>query len=298
LKARDFAVILLLIVGIASGAIYFLPPKVSPPPNGSSPTGPPLASNVTVYFIDVGQGDSIFIDTPDQDVLIDGGPRAAGNTVVEYLRSLGVTRIDYVVATHTDADHIGGLIAVLSEYNATYAPTVIESGYYKETQTYNEFQTLANQRTVEYVARGQVLVLSTYVNVTVLNPTDPFEFDDTNDNSIALRLQAYNVTFLFEGDCEAEAEASIMGADFNLSSTILKVGHHGSRYATSSAFLEKVNPRVALICVGLGNTYGHPHQETLDRLSEAGVTVYRTDLNGDVVITTNGLYYSVKTEKP
>ena len=298
MKVRDFAVILLTIAGIASGVIYYLPIIIFPPPNGSTPSLSPLTSNVTVYFIDVGQGDSIFIDTPNLDMLIDGGTRAAGNAVVEYLRGLGVTRIDYVVATHPDADHIGGLITVLTEYNATYTPTIIDSGYSKETDTYHDYFALASNRTVEYAVRGQVYVLSTYVNVTVLNPQNPLEFDDANNNSIVLKLQVFNVTFLFEGDCEAESEASIMKAGFNLTSIILKVGHHGSRTATSSAYLEAINPKVAVISVGLGNRYGHPDQETLGKLADMGVIVYRTDLNGNIVITTNGIDYYITTEKP
>lgn len=297
MKARDFAVILIIIVGIASGVIYYLPNLIPPSPNGSTPSLSPLTSNVTVYFIDVGQGDSVFIDTPNLDMLIDGGPRGAGNAVVEYLRGLGVTRIDYVVATHPDADHIGGLITVLTEYNATYTPTIIDSGYVAETETYQDYITLANQRTLEYAVRGQVYVLSAYVNVTVLNPQNPLEFDDTNDNSVVLKLQVFNVTFLFEGDCEAESEASIMEAGFNLTSIILKVGHHGSQDATSPAYLEAVNPKIAVISVGLGNSYGHPDQETLGKLADMGVIVYRTDLNGNIVITTDGINYYVTTEK-
>ena len=165
------------------------------------------------------------------------------------------------------------------------------------TETYQDYIALVNQRTLEYAVRGQVYVLSTYVNATVLNPQNPLEFDDANDNSVVLKLQVLNVTFLFEGDCEAEAEASIMRAGFNLSSISLKVGHHGSRTATSSAYLEAVNPKIAVISVGLGNRYGHPHQETLDKLSDMGVIIYRTDLNGDIVITTDGINYSVTTEK-
>ena len=298
LKTRNIiAIILLLVASITVGAFRYLPIPKPNQEHGPAPPVSPLSSNVTVYFIDVGQGDSIFIDTPNRDVLIDGGVKSAGSTVVEYLRGLGITRIDFVVATHPDADHIGGLITVLTEYNATYMPIIIDSGFAATSTTYQDFIMLANERTVEHAVRGQVIILDKYVNLTVLNPQSPFEFDDTNDNSVVLRMQVFNVTFLFAGDSESESEASILKAGFNVTSIILKVGHHGSRTATSSAYLNAVKPKVAIISVGLGNRYGHPHQETLDKLAAMSVTVYRTDLNGTIVITTDGIHYSVKTEK-
>jgi len=297
LRNRTAAAILLLIVaGLAAGAIrYLVPPEPFQEPS-STPSPTPLTGNVTVHFIDVGQGDSIFIDTPDLDMLIDGGTKAAGSIVVEHLRGLGVTRIDFVVATHPHADHIGGLITILTEYNVTFAPIIIDSGYAAATVTYRDYVALARERTVEYAVMGQVYILGAYVNATVLNPASPLEFDDANENSVVLKMQVLNVAFLFTGDSEAESEASILTAGFNVTSTILKVGHHGSRTSTSLTYLEAVNPEVAVISVGQGNSYGHPHQETLDKLASMGVVVYRTDLNGNVVITTDGINYSVTTE--
>jgi len=271
-----------------------LTPTPTPTP---TPTHIPLLENVTVHFIDVGQGDSIFVDTPTLDMLIDGGPREAGDNVVAYLRTLNITQIDFVVATHPHADHIGGLITVLTEYNITQIPIVVDSSFETTTETYQEYMALAEQRTVTYAARGQSFVLDINVNVTVLNPTRPLEFDDANDNSIVLKMQVCNVTFLFTGDSEAPSEASILMAGFNLSSTILKVGHHGSRTSTSSAYLEAIDPEVAVISVGEGNQYGHPHQETLDKLAAKDVTVYRTDVDGTVVITIDGANYCVKAKK-
>jgi len=296
LRNRTAAAILSLIVaGLAAGAIrYLVPPEPFQEPS-PTPSPTPLTGNVTVHFIDVGQGDSIFIDTPNLDMLIDGGTKAAGSTVVEHLRGLGVTRIDFVVATHPHADHIGGLITILTEYNVTFAPIIIDSGYAAATVTYRDYVALARERTVEYAVMGQVYILGAYVNATVLNPASPLEFDDANENSVVLKMQVLNVAFLFTGDSEAESEASILTAGFNVTSTILKVGHHGSRTSTSLTYLEAVNPEVAVISVGQGNSYGHPHQETLDKLASMGVVVYRTDLNGNVVITTDGINYSMTT---
>ena len=288
--------IFFIIIGIVGGAAYYST-TFGPEPEPIPPLPPPLLSgNVTVHFIDVGQGDSIFIDTPDLDMLIDGGTKGAGTTVVEYLQALQVTRIDFVVATHPDSDHIGGLITVLTEYNVTCAPTVLDSRFTKDTNTYRDYIAFAQQRTIEYASRGQVFVLDTYVNVTVLNPTTPIEFHDANENSIVLKMQVLNVTFLFTGDSEAESETSILNAGLNVTSIILKVGHHGSRTSTSPAYLEAVNPEVALISVGEGNRYDHPHQETLGKLVGKGVIVYRTDHDGNVIVTTDGIDYSVRTE--
>jgi competence protein ComEC len=258
MRARDQLIaVVFAITGIIGGAAYYATFSPQPEPIPPSPLPLLLPSNVTVHFMDVGQGDYIFIDTPDLDMLIDGGTKGAGPTVVEYLRALQVTRIDLVIATHPDSDHIGGLITVLTEYNVTCAPTVVDSRFAKDTNTHRDYMALAQQRTVENASRGQVFVLHTYVNVTVLNPTSSLEFHDANENSIVLRMQVLNVTFLFTGDSEVDSEASILGASLSVTSIILKVGHHGSRTSTSLTYLEAVGPEVAVISVGEGNRYEH-----------------------------------------
>ena len=286
--------------GASNGGESSPPPEPEPEPLPTLTPSPPLTpptENVTVHFINVGQGDAIFVDTPTLDMLVDGGSRAAGETVVDYLQELNVTRIDIVVATHPHADHIGGLITVLTEYSTSQIPLVIDSGYEATTVTYRDYITLVGQRTFQTAARGDSLTLDESVYVTILNPTSPVEFDDANDNSVVLLLQVYNVTFLLTGDSEAISEASILAAGFDQRYTVLKVGHHGSRTSTSPAYLEAIDPDVAVISVGEGNRYDHPHQETLDKLAAEGLTVYRTDLHGTVEITTDGIDYSVRTEE-
>ncbi|MBL7079756.1 MBL fold metallo-hydrolase [Candidatus Bathyarchaeota archaeon] len=251
---------------------------------------------MTVHFIDVGQGDAIFVDTPGLDMLVDGGSRGEGDKVVGYLRSLNITRIDIIIATHPHADHIGGLITVLTEYNETYAPKVVDSGLEAKTDTYDDYVSAVGNRTREDAIRGEIISLGAGVEVTILNPY-PDEFDDANDNSVVLWLQVYNVTFLLTGDSEESSESSILAAGYSVNSTVLKVGHHGSRTSTSPDYLDAVDPEVAVICVGAGNRYEHPHQEPLDKLSVEGSVVYRTDYHGTVKITTDGDDYSVLTEK-
>ncbi|MEM2953064.1 MAG: ComEC/Rec2 family competence protein [Candidatus Bathyarchaeia archaeon] len=239
----------------------------------------------TVYFFDVGQGDSIFIDTNGLDVLIDGGPHSAGATLMSYLNGLHVSRIDVVVATHPHEDHIGGLITVLG--SSIIVSTVLYNGEVTTTQVYSDFIGLA-QGKIEIAERGQVYVLDANVNFTVLSPTQPLEFNDVNSNSIVLRLQLGNVAFLFTGDATFEAEDSMMSAGLNLESQVLKVAHHGSKYATSTEFLNRVNPTYAVISAGLDNPYGHPHNETIQRLLNKGVTVYGTYVSGTLIMSTDG----------
>jgi len=239
---------------------------------------------VTVYFFDVGQGDSIFIDTNNKDVLIDGGPRSAGLTVLNYLSELNISHVDIVVATHPDADHIGGLITVLN--SSIQVDMVLYNNQTSTTKTYQEFISLAKDKMV-VAERGQVYVLDYNVNFTVLNPTQPLEFSDTNDNSIVLRLQVENVSFLFTGDATFETEESMMNAGLNLKSQVLKVAHHGSKHSTSTEFIQAVKPIYAVISVG-ENYYGHPSPETIQRLLNEDVTVYSTQVSGTIVMSTDG----------
>lgn len=240
---------------------------------------------VTVYFIDVGQGDSIFIDTSGLDVLIDGGPRTAGNMVVNFLQDLNITEIHLMVATHMDADHIGGLTAVLS--SAIQIEEVLINNQTGTTVTYNDFITLANTHNVTAAQRGDTYILTANANLTVLNPVQPLEFNEQNLNSVVMRLQVGGSSFLLMGDAEEVTEESILQSGIEVAGDVLKVGHHGSRTATTDAFLNAVSPSIAIISAGIDNPYGHPHQETLDKLLAHQITVYGTYQSGTITITAN-----------
>ncbi len=244
--------------------------------------GQPL---VIVYFFDVGQGDSIFINTNGQDMLIDGGPRSAGGRLLGNLTALDVSEIAYVVATHPHEDHIGGLISVLE--SSISVGVVLYNGENATSQVYQDFMSLAQSK-INIVQKGQTYVLSENINFTVLNPVQPLEFSDVNSNSVVLRLQAGSVAFLFTGDATFEAEETMINAGLTLQSQVLKVAHHGSKYATSEEFLDAVNPAYAVISAGIGNPYGHPHNETVQRLLNKGVTVYGTYVSGTIVMGTDG----------
>ena len=250
--------------------------------------------SVTLHFIDVGQGDSIFIDTSGLDVLIDGGKRGAGDTVVEYLGNMSITQINLMVATHMDADHIGGLIKVL---DSTIQVDVVKiNNQTHDSDTYDDFMSFATNHTFEAAQRGDVYILTQTANLTVLNPVDPLEFSTQNENSVVMRLQVGNSSFLLMGDAEVATEESILLSGLEVDSEVLKVGHHGSNTTTRDDFLNAVSPSIAIISAGLNNQYEHPHQETLDKLFAKGVTVYGTYQSGTIIITANSSSIEVLNE--
>lgn len=259
-------------------------------PAPPAPTVPATAA--LIHFIDVGQGDAIYIELPNNiDILIDAGPRGAGSTVVEYLRSRNVDDIEILVATHYHADHIGGMPEVFRAYDIA---KVISPGTGYHTRTYEEFMAAVETEGAVHRAAtpGLAWTFDEYV-FKILGPQR--EHDNHNNESVVAKLRGPALAVLFTGDAEVEAEADMLQKDIR--ADVLKVGHHGSRTSTTDAFLAAVSPDVAVIPVGAGNRYGHPHRETLDRLSAAGVKTYRTDLHGTVVIRTDGKRYTVQTQK-
>lgn len=261
------------------------------PEEGAVPSLPPP---ITVHFIDVGQGDAIFIDTNGEDVLIDSGRRSAGSNVAQYIAQVSDPTVEILMASNHDADHMGGLITVMDTLNVL---TVWDSGSVKETQVFAEFVMRAKVRNAILVERGQVYQLDPMTKVTILNPTQPLEFSKENDNSIVLKMEVGEVSFLFTGDCEIRCEQSILTSGFDISANFLKVGHHGSRTSSSPPFIAQIRPQYGIIQVGAGNQYGHPHPETLFTLSTHQVEIVRTDQHGTIVVTTDGKGISIKTEK-
>ena len=243
---------------------------------------------VTVYFFDVGEGDSILISTNGKNILIDGGPTAAGSTLLGYLSSANITHLDFMTATHAHEEHIGGLIAVME--SAITVDVVLYNGYNDTSQTFQEFLTLAEQRNLTLAERNDVYFLSATTNFTILSPTQPLEFGgmDSNANCIVLKLQVGNVNFLFASDTTTEAEQSMLNAGLSVSSDVLKVVHHGTRTGTSQAFLDAVNPAYAVISTDVSSASGHYHEELVQRLLGKGVITYGTYVSGTIVFTTDG----------
>jgi len=252
----------------------------------------PTTGKLEVHFIDVGQGDSILIKTPSKNILIDGGDR--GTTALNYIRNQGVNSLDYIISTHPHADHIGGLINVIQSIPVG---EVIDPAVPHTTKTFEDYITLIDQKDIWFTEgrSGMTFDIGGGANMQILHPTAPSQ-SDLNNASIVIKLTFGNVSFLFAGDAEGSAESQILNRGNDLNSTILKVGHHGSKTSSTQAFLNAVKPEVAVIMCSKNNSYGHPHEETLSKLSAGNAEIYRTDLHGNIVIITDGQTYSINKE--
>ena len=248
---------------------------------------------LTVHFIDVGQGDSILIQINDKNMLIDAGDNRAGDTVVSYLEDNDVEDLDFVIATHPHADHIGGMVDVIDNFNVM---RFIDSGNPHTTRTYENMLIAIDENDIPFslAESGQTIDLDPSVTIEVLNPVEPT--GNLNDDSIVLKLTYGEVSFLFTGDAERRAENRMIDEGYDIDSDILKVGHHGSSSSTIQEFLDSVSPEVCIIMVGTDNRYGHPHEEVIDRLNLFGCEIYRTDLDGNIIVKTDGRDYSVETQ--
>jgi beta-lactamase superfamily II metal-dependent hydrolase len=252
-----------------------------------------VLSNLRVSFVDVGQGDATLLLAPDgKTVLIDGGETDTG--IVQYLQSIGVNHIDLMIASHPHSDHIGGLVQVLQ---AMPVSTVVTNGQMNNTSIYERFLDAIASSKAQYVEvkRGDKLALGS-LTFNVLSPVTNTG-EDLSNNSIVLRLVYGDVAFLFMGDAQKEAEASILASGLPVQAQILKVGRHGSKTASSPAFLAQVRPEIAIYFAGLGNSYGYPHSVTLSSLGAVGALVYGTDIHGTITVTTDGSGYAVETTK-
>ena len=244
--------------------------------------------DMTVHFIDVGQGDSTLLETPSgQTILIDGGRKSAGQEVVDYLASAGIDTIDLMVATHPDADHIGGLIDVLETMDVKQ---VLDSGKDHTTDTYMDYLDLIDEKDIPFdtAVEGEVLSYED-MSMKVMNSKE--SSSDNNESSIVLKVTHGEVDFLLTGDATVENEEEMLPA-YNLEAEILKVGHHGASTSTSDEFIDEVQPEVGILSYG-ENSYGHPDSEVVNRLWQADVKLYSTCDEGDITITSTGNNYDV-----
>lgn len=268
-------------------------------PGQGKETGPgdsaelPGGSSFTVHFIDIGQGDASLIICDGKTMLIDGGDRDKSSTVYAYLKKLNITYLDYVVCTHPDADHVGGLSGALEYASAGTVWCPVDS---YDSKTFGNFKSRVEAQGGQLIKPPvDSTVLLGSASVTVLAPRE--DYKDNNNKSIVLRVVYGDTSFLFTGDAEYQSETAMCDAGLNLKSTVLKVGHHGSETSTSIRFLGEVMPQYAVISCGKDNKYGHPTEQTLSRLSQAGVTVYRTDLQGDILCTSDGKTVTFRTAR-
>lgn len=249
-------------------------------------------SYFAVHFVDVGQGDAALVRAPGGEcMLIDCGPTDEATYLVKYLNEVGVESIDYLVLTHPHEDHYGGAERVIESFPVEHL--VILSDF-AETYpfdrlsymvTHSSFSDASEVLTVE---RDDRFELAENAVFQFFSPTE-VDFDDYNESSLALKLVYGKTSFLFTGDAEKGAERDMLSHDYNLHADVFSAGHHGSATSNSTDFIEAVAPRFAVISCGRDNSYGHPHQKTLDTFASFGVEVHRTDEEGDIVFLSDGL---------
>lgn len=254
---------------------------------------PQTGGGLEVHFIDVGQADAALVACDGRYMLIDGGNAEDSDLIYSYLERRGVRHLDLMVASHAHEDHIGGLSGALNCATVDTALCPV-----------TEYNSKVFQNLVKYLeAQGKALTVPEpgdrfnlgSARVEILGPVE--EYDETNDTSIVLRIDYGDTSFLFTGDMEKGAEADLIESGANLRATVLKAGHHGSDTSSGYQFLREVMPRYAVISVGEGNKYGHPSDEVLSRLRDAGTEVYRTDMQGHIIASSDGRSVTFRTEK-
>lgn len=255
----------------------------------------PIASadNLTIHFLDVGQADSAIIICDGNTLMIDGGNSADSSLIFSYLRNtLKIDHIEYMIATHPHEDHIGGLAGALNActVGTLYSPvTEYDSRPFQSLKKYADKQGVP----ISIPSVGDSFSLG---GATVQFVSPAKDYSDINDLSLVARITYGNTSFLFTGDAQTDAEHDMVDALFDLESTLLKVGHHGSDTSSTYVFLRDIMPKYAVISVGSENTYGHPTEAVLSRLSDAGATIFRTDLHGTIICSSDGNTLSFTTE--
>lgn len=247
---------------------------------------------IHVHFLDVGQGDAILIDDHDFEILIDGGVAAEGKDVVTYVSNYVEGSLDVLIATHEDADHIGGLSAVLEAYQVD---SIIDNGRSTDTKTYQNYKNHVNAEGANYQTddRAQQISLPSGGILQIVPMSG--NYSDSNDNSVVSVLDYQNIEILLTGDLSTEVSDANVSKFYDVD--VLKAGHHGSRTSVNSAFLKTVQPEIVIISAGLDNSYGHPHAEALAAYLDCGADVYGTFRSGDIVLATDGVHVSLNTDR-
>lgn len=269
-------------------------PGESSQSGSSAPSDTAQAStNVTIKFIDVGQGEAILIALPEKTMLIDAGPTGSAPKIAQVLQELGRNKIDYLVATHPDEDHIGGMADVISntQIGTIYAPNKTNN-----TATYRKFLAAIqnNNLQITLAEAGTIIDQTDSYKLEILWPKKDANFPDTNDYSIIIKLTVGNKTFLFTGDAPTSAILDSNPGHID----VLKLSHHGSRTGTTEQLVRKLSPTYAVLSYAVDNSYGHPMQSVLNALHKHSVEVWGTGANGTITITCDGTNIDISGEKP
>lgn len=247
-----------------------------------------------IHFLDVGEADAALVLCDNKAMLIDGGDREDSSLIYAYLKNYNVTHLDYIIASHAHEDHVGGLAGALNfaTVGTAYCPVTEYN-----TKAFSNFKKYLEKQDVEITipTAGDTFTLGS-ASVEILAPIN-YEQSKHNNLSIVLKIVYGNTSFLFTGDAEREEEYEILEAGYDLKCTLLKVCHHGSDTSTTYPFLREIMPKYAIVSAGKDNPYGHPSEATLSKLRDADVTVYRTDLSGTIICTSDGETVSFSTTK-
>ena len=291
MRPRIAAALIVIAVAIVLGRIFATPP-------GQSVPAPLPAETLEFRALDVGQGDSLLIRLGERAMLVDAGPdrETARDVIAARLGAMGVERLDALVLTHADGDHIGGAAHLLESLQIGQ---LVIADVFGDHPLYPEIVLAAERGEVPIrtVRAGDRLPWHTNATLLVLNPGPDAEGASDNDRSIAMRLVYGASAFLLTGDLEAPAERRLIDGRLNLAADVLKVGHHGAATSSSGDFLDVVGPTIAVIPSGRDNSFGHPREAAIDRLLKRGIAVFRTDLAGDVAVRTDGATLTVSVER-
>ena len=243
------------------------------------------AGDMTVHFLDVGQGLSILVQSEGQTMIYDGGDRSTSSFVVSYLKEQNVSKIDYLISSHYDSDHMAGLIGCLNAFEVDH---VISSDYVHDSKLYTSFVNAVDEKglEMEHPTVGTTFSLGSG-SFQILAPAE-IDPNGSNNNSVAIKLTNGSNSFIFTGDAEVSSEAAMCNSGIDLDCDVLVPGHHGSATATSWDFLQKTVPEYAVISCGQNNQYGHPDKDTMDKLESMDIQVYRTDKQGTITVTSDG----------
>ena len=241
--------------------------------------------DLTVTFLDVGQGNATLVENDGKYMLIDGGDREYSSFVVSYLKNEGVEELEYVISSHYDADHLNGVVGVL---HAFPCKTILAADYVTDTRVYDSFCEIVTEQDIKlvYPSVGDVYEFGD-AEFTIVCP-DEYDYADVNDNSVGIRLVYGENSFLICGDAGEKSEAAMLASGVPLNSDVYLASHHGSDGSSSTEFLEAVMPETVVFSVGGGNSYGHPSERVLNSVAEIGAEVYRTDLQGTIRVTSDG----------
>jgi|GEM_PF-6665187 len=277
------------------------PPITPPPGDDDPPIIPPPgdddlpATDLQVIFFDVGQADCILLKTDGHTMLIDAGNMGQGNLILNYLAEYNVDKLDYVVATHPHADHIGSMAEVLRGFDTVgmmLMPDIIHN-----TRTFERMLDAIEEKDIPVTMAnpGDLFTLGS-AQIQVLAPSST-KYTNLNDYSVVVRVEFGETVFLFTGDADSKNENEQLASGLPLKADVIKIGHHGSRTSSSQKYLNAVAPEYAVILCGQDNSYGHPHKESMQRLNAMNVDIYRTDLNGTIVFTTDGETITINVER-